>query len=380
MGKKLKWGMVGGGQGAFIGAVHRMAARLDDRYELLAGALSSRPEKSAASAAEAGIASERSYLHWQEMAECEGELRRAGQGGIDVVSIVTPNHLHAPVASAFLAQGIHVICDKPLAISLAQAEMLQAQAARSGLVCVLTHTYTGYPMVRHARELVRQGAIGELRLLQVEYAQDWWAGGPAITGEGAWREDPAMAGPAGTLGDVGVHAYQLAAYVTGVEPSHLAAELSTFGPGRVLDDHVQVMLRYANGARGTLWASQVATGCENALTLRIYGTHAQLRFEQENPNVLWLTPQGGAAQRLTRGRVQGQDALHATRIPAGHPEGYIEAFAQLYRDAADRIQAGGRGSAPEGLLPDFRDGVMGHRFIQAVLDSSHADSAWVSLA
>lgn len=380
MGKKLKWGMVGGGQGAFIGAVHRMAARLDDRYELLAGALSSRPEKSAASAAEAGIASERSYLHWQEMAECEGALRRAGQGGIDVVSIVTPNHLHAPVASAFLAQGIHVICDKPLAISLAQAEMLQAQAARSGLVCVLTHTYTGYPMVRHARELVRQGAIGELRLLQVEYAQDWWAGGPAITGEGAWREDPAMAGPAGTLGDVGVHAYQLAAYVSGVEPSHLAAELSTFGPGRVLDDHVQVMLRYANGARGTLWASQVATGCENALTLRIYGTHAQLRFEQENPNELWLTPQGGAAQRLTRGRVQGQDALHATRIPAGHPEGYIEAFAQLYRDAADRIQAGGRGSTPEGLLPDFRDGVMGHRFIQAVLDSSHADSAWVSLA
>ncbi|NYT38224.1 Gfo/Idh/MocA family oxidoreductase [Allopusillimonas soli] len=380
MGKKLKWGMVGGGQGAFIGAVHRMAARLDDRYELLAGALSSRPEKSAASAAEAGIASERSYLHWQEMAECEGALRRAGQGGIDVVSIVTPNHLHAPVASAFLAQGIHVICDKPLAISLAQAEMLQAQAARSGLVCVLTHTYTGYPMVRHARELVRQGAIGELRLLQVEYAQDWWAGGPAITGEGAWREDPAMAGPAGTLGDVGVHAYQLAAYVSGVEPSHLAAELSTFGHGRVLDDHVQVMLRYANGARGTLWASQVATGCENALTLRIYGTHAQLRFEQENPNELWLTPQGGAAQRLTRGRVQGQDALHATRIPAGHPEGYIEAFAQLYRDAADRIQAGGRGSTPEGLLPDFRDGVMGHRFIQAVLDSSHADSAWVSLA
>ncbi len=377
MRKRLKLGMVGGGQGAFIGAVHRMAARLDDRYELVAGALSSDPAKAAASAADAGIAPARSYGDWRDMAAREGALRRAGQGGIDVVAIVTPNHLHAPVIRAFLAEGIHVICDKPLTVSLDEALALQGLARKSGLVCVLTHTYTGYPMVRHARELVAQGAIGSLRLLQVEYAQDWWAGGPALTGEGAWRENPAIAGPVGTLGDVGIHAYQLAAYVSGVEPERIAAELHTFGEGRVLDDHVQVMMRYGNGARGTLWASQVATGCENALTLRLYGSKAQLRFEQEEPNVLWLTPQGGAATRLTRGRVQGHAAAHATRIPAGHPEGYIEAFAQLYSDAADRIEAGGGND--RGGLPDFRDGVSGHRFIQAVLESHRADSAWVAL-
>lgn len=377
MRKRLKLGMVGGGQGAFIGAVHRMAARLDDRYELVAGALSGNPDKAAASAAENGIAPERSYDDWRDMARREGALRRAGQGGIDVVAIVTPNHLHAPVIRAFLAEGIHVICDKPLTVSLDDALALEALARQSGLVCVLTHTYTGYPMVRHARELVAQGVIGSLRLLQVEYAQDWWADGPALTGEGAWRENPAIAGPVGTLGDVGIHAYQLAAYVSGAEPSQIAAELHTFGAGRVLDDHVQVMMRYGNGARGTLWASQVATGCENALTLRVYGSKAQLRFEQEEPNVLWLTPQGGVAQRLTRGRVQGQAAAHASRIPAGHPEGYIEAFAQLYRDAADRIQAGGADGS--GWLPDFHDGVSGHRFIQAVLDSHRADSAWVAL-
>ncbi|TEA80258.1 Gfo/Idh/MocA family oxidoreductase [Allopusillimonas ginsengisoli] len=368
--------MVGGGQGAFIGAVHRMAARLDDRYDLVAGALSSNPDKAAASAAQAGIAPERSYRDWRDMARREGELRRTAQGGIDVVAIVTPNHLHAPVVRAFLAEGIHVICDKPLTVSLSEALALEALASQTGVVCMLTHTYTGYPMVRHARELVSQGAIGELRLLQVEYSQDWWAGGPALTGEGAWREDPSIAGPAGTLGDVGIHAYQLAAYVCGVEPAQIAAELHTFGPGRVLDDHVQVMMRYANGARGTLWASQVATGCENALTLRIYGSKAQLRFEQEEPNVLWLTPQGGAAQRLTRGRVQSEAASRATRIPAGHPEGYIEAFAQLYRDAADRIEGNEDGVA---VLPDFRDGVSGHRFIQAVLESHRGNSAWVAL-
>lgn len=374
--------MVGGGHGAFIGAVHRMAARLDDRYELLAGALSGNAERAAASAADAGIAPERSYADWREMAKREGELRRAGRGGIDAVSIVTPNHLHAPVARAFLAEGIHIICDKPLTVSLAEALELQAVARRSSALFVLTHTYTGYPMVRHARSLVAQGAIGELRLLQVEYSQDWWADAPALTGEGGWREDPAIAGPAGTLGDVGIHAYQLASYVSGVEPAAIAAELHTFMPGRRLDDHAQVMLRYANGARGTLWASQVATGCENALSLRLYGSRAQLRFDQEDPNVLWLTPQGGVAQRITRGRADSEAAAHATRIPAGHPEGYIEAFAQLYRDAADLVAAHEAGvEAPPGAayLPGLEDGVSGHRFIDTVLRSHRANSAWVAL-
>lgn len=381
MHKRLRLGMVGGGQGAFIGAVHRMAARLDDRYELVAGALSGNPERAAASAADAGIAPERSYTHWQEMAEREGALRREGRGGIDVVAIVTPNHLHAPVAKAFLAQGIHIICDKPLTVSLAEAKSLEEAARRSSAVFVLTHTYTGYPLLRHARALVADGAIGDLRLVQVEYSQDWWADAAALA-DGGWRENPAVAGPAGTLGDVGIHAYQLAAYVTGQQPQEIAAELHTFMPGRVLDDHVQVMLRYANGARGTLWASQVATGCENAFTLRVYGTQAQLRFDQEEPNVLWLTPQGGAAQRITRGRADSEAARHATRIPAGHPEGYIEAFAQLYRDAADRIQAaqdGAPAAAAAAPLPGIEDGVAAHRFIEGVLESHRRNSAWVPL-
>ncbi len=382
MHRRIKLGMVGGGRGAFIGAVHRMAARLDDRYDLVAGAMSSDAERAAASAADVGICPARSYVDWREMAAREGELRRSGQDGITAVSIVTPNHLHAPIAKAFLQEGIHVICDKPMAISLDEALELQKLARQSGLLFVLTHTYTGYPMIRHARSLVAEGAIGELRLLQVEYSQDWWADASALTGEGGWRENPAVAGPAGTLGDVGIHAYQLASYVSGHEPDEIAAELHSFGPGRVLDDHVQVMMRYANGARGTLWASQVATGCENALTLRVYGTAAQLRFNQEEPNVLWLIPQGGQAQRLTRGRVTGDAAMKATRIPAGHPEGYIEAFAQLYRDAADQIAALEAGQSPAtgaGFLTGVDDGVSGHRFIETVLKSHHSNAAWVRL-
>lgn len=381
MRKRLKLGMVGGGRGAFIGAVHRMAARLDDRYELVAGALSSDPERAAASAADVGIEPERSYADWRDMARAEGRLRREGRGGIDAVSIVTPNHLHASIARAFLAEGIHIICDKPLTVSLAEALELRDLARGSGALFMLTHTYTGYPMVRHARSLVAQGAIGELRLLQVEYAQDWWSEASAVA-DGGWRGDPAIAGPAGTLGDVGIHAYQLASYVSGCEPHEIAAELHTFAPGRRLDDHVQVMMRYANGARGTLWASQVATGCENALSLRLYGSRAQLRFEQEEPNVLWLTPQGGAAQRITRGRAASVAAAGATRIPPGHPEGYIEAFAQLYRDAADRIlalDAGRTDLSDLPVLPGIEDGVAGHRFIASVLQSHRRGSAWVSL-
>jgi len=379
MQERLKWGMVGGGQGAFIGAVHRMAARLDDRFDLVAGALSGNARRAADSARDVGIAGERSYASWQDMARQEGRRRRDGRGGIEVVSIVTPNHLHAPIAQAFLAEGIHVICDKPMAVSLEQALEVRALVRSTGLVFVLAHTYTGYPMVRHARDLVAQGEIGELRLVQVEYSQDWWAEAAALEDSG-WRGDPEIAGPAGTLGDVGTHAYQLACYVSGAQPTQISAELHTFAPGRKLDDHVQAMLRYPNGARGTLWASQVATGCENALTLRLYGTRAQLLFRQESPNELWLTPQGGAPQKLTRGRVAGAGA--AMRIPAGHPEGYIEAFAQLYRDAADQIRArtaGGPGHDGAACLPGVEDGVSGHRFIQAVLLSHARDGAWVGI-
>ncbi|MGY6257195.1 Gfo/Idh/MocA family protein [Paraburkholderia caledonica] len=374
--RRLRLGMVGGGQGAFIGAVHRIAARLDDRFELVAGALSSDPERARASAAEAGIA--RSYADWQEMARAEAAL----DDGIDAVAIVTPNHLHAPVATAFLEAGIHVVCDKPLAISLAEGEALAKLAHQKNKLFALTHTYSGYPLVRHARELVEAGELGQIRVVQVEYAQDWLAE-PIETGglnkQAGWRTDPALAGPAGCLGDIGTHAYHLAAFVTGMTPAALSAELHTFVPGRRIDDHVQAMLRYANGARGMLWASQVASGAENALRLRVYGTKAGISFDQEQPNELWFTPLGGAAERLTRGRVSGASAIHATRVPPGHPEGYLEAFAQLYKDAALQIEALDEGRALPAeslLLTTVEDGVAGLRFIDAVLASSAADGQW----
>jgi len=378
--RRLRLGMVGGGQGAFIGAVHRIAARLDDRFELVAGALSSDPERARQSAAEAGIG--RSYDDWREMARVEATR----DDGIDAVAIVTPNHLHAPVATAFLEAGIHVVCDKPLAISLAEGEALAKLAREKNRLFALTHTYSGYPLVRHAREMIEAGELGQIRVVQVEYAQDWLAepienGG--LNKQAGWRTDPALAGPAGCLGDIGTHAYQLAAFVTGMTPVALSAELHTFVPGRRIDDHVQAMLRYANGARGMLWASQVASGAENALRLRVYGTKASLAFDQEQPNELWFTPLGAAAQRLTRARVSGASAAHATRVPAGHPEGYLEAFAQLYKDAALQIEAlnEGRALPPESLLlTTVDDGVAGLRFIDAVLASSAADGQWREIA
>ncbi|MGP8439633.1 Gfo/Idh/MocA family protein [Paraburkholderia fungorum] len=374
--RRLRLGMVGGGQGAFIGAVHRIAARLDDRFELVAGALSSDPQRAQASAAEAGIA--RSYADWGEMAHAEA----ARDDGIDAVAIVTPNHLHAPVATAFLEAGIHVICDKPLAISLAEGEALAKLAREKNKLFALTHTYSGYPLVRHARELVENGALGEIRVVQVEYAQDWLAEPIETSGtnkQAGWRTDPSLAGPAGCLGDIGTHAYHLAAFITGMTPSSLSAELHAFVPGRRIDDHVQAMLRYPNGARGMLWASQVASGAENALRLRVYGTKASLAFDQENPNELWFTPLGGTAGRLTRGRVKSAVAAHATRVPQGHPEGYLEAFAQLYKDAALQIEALNAGQplpAESLLLTTVDDGVAGLRFIDAVLASSAAEGQW----
>ncbi|MEM5439146.1 Gfo/Idh/MocA family oxidoreductase [Paraburkholderia diazotrophica] len=375
MTRRLRLGMVGGGQGAFIGAVHRIAARIDDRFELVAGALSSDPRRAQASADEAGIA--RSYASWQEMAHAEA----ARDDGIDAVAIVTPNHLHAPVASAFLDAGIHVICDKPLAMTLEEGEALAKLAREKNRLFALTHTYSGYPMVRHARELVEAGEIGEVRVVQVEYAQDWLAKPVELTGENrqaVWRTDPKQAGRAGCLGDIGTHAYHLAAFATGMLPKQIAAELHTFVEGRQVDDHIEALLRYENGARGMLWASQVASGAENALRLRVYGTKAQIAFDQENPNELLFTPLGGAMRRLTRGRVDSAIARHATRVPPGHPEGYLEAFAQLYKDAALQIEAIDAGlPLPEQsrLLTTVDDGVAGLRFIDAVFDS-HAKLQW----
>ena len=376
---RLRLGMVGGGQGAFIGAVHRMAARLDDEYELVAAAPSSDPERARASGAEWRLEPDRIYTDYHEMARAEA----ARGDGIEVVAIVVPNHLHHDVACAFLEAGIHVICEKPLTTSRADGETLLALAARQRCLFGLTHNYSGYPLVRAAREMVVAGALGELRVVQVEYAQDWLAQALEETEhrQAAWRTDPALAGPAGCLGDIGTHAAHLAEFVSGQTPSQVSADLRSFVPGRRLDDHVQVQLRYASGARGLLWASQVACGEENGLRLRLYGSAGALRWHQEQPNALWFTELGQPPRRLTRGMPHLPSvAVDATRLPTGHPEGFIEAFAQLYRDFAADVRRHQRGEpAAPSAVPGLAEGVRSLAFIEAVLQSHRQDSAWVAL-
>jgi predicted dehydrogenase len=371
--------MVGGGPGAFIGAVHRYAARLDDEYELVAAAPSSNTERAQQGGRELRLAPERIYADYREMARAEA----ARADGIEVVAIVVPNHLHYEVARVFLEAGMHVMCDKPLTTRLEDARALLALAEKKRRLFGLTHNYSGYPLVRAAREMVAAGQLGELRVVQVEYAQDWLASPLEESGnrQAAWRTDPALAGPAGCLGDIGSHAAHLTEYVSGQTPSEVSAELATFVPGRRVDDHVQVQLRYAGGARGLLWASQVACGEENGLRLRLYGTKGGLRWQQEEPNELWWSPLGQPAQRLTRG-MSGLPtaATQATRIPAGHPEGFIEAFAQLYRDfAADVRQHQSGQPVPEPRVPGLADGVRSLTFIAAVIDSHQRNGAWVPL-
>src|SRR6266852_4325473 len=306
--RRLRLGMVGGGPGAFIGAVHRIAARMDDRFELVAGALSSDPAKSKAAALELHIAPERAYGSFAEMAAAEA--RRPDR--IDAVSIVTPNHVHFGPAKAFLEAGIHVICDKPLTTTVEDALALAEIVRRSGLIFGLTHNYTGYPLVRQAREMIEAGEVGRIRVVQLEYAQDWLTTAVEATGhkQAVWRTDPAQSGPAGSLGDIGTHAYNLACFVTGLRCDQVAADVSIFVPGRRLDDNVQMLLRFEGGARGMLWASQVATGNENNLRLRVYGEKAGLEWRQEDPNYLTLMPLG-EPPRLIRRSGAGSDSVAA---------------------------------------------------------------------
>ncbi|WP_439598225.1 Gfo/Idh/MocA family protein [Falsiroseomonas sp.] len=381
-GRRLRLGMVGGGQGAFIGGVHRIAARIDDRYELVAGALSSDPARAKASAAELHIAPDRAYEDFEQMAEREA----ARPDGIDVVAIVTPNHRHAAPIRAFASRGIHVVCDKPLAHRLEDAESLAALLAEAGIVFGLTHNYTGYPLVRQARDMVADGALGALRVVQVEYPQDWLTTALEQTGQkqAAWRTDPERSGAAGCLGDIGTHAFNLAEFVSGLRCESLAAELTRFVPGRRVDDHAQMLLRFAGGARGMLWSSQVAPGNENALRLRLYGEKGGLDWSQEQPNALLHTP-FGEPPRLIRRAGAGATAVaaHASRIPAGHPEGYLEGFAQIYRDLAEQIAARLDGRAPDPaslLVPGIAEGLRGMRFIAAALESSRRDAAWTAIA
>jgi predicted dehydrogenase len=368
----LKLGMVGGGQGAFIGGVHRMAARLDGCFDLVAGAFSSDPARAHASAAELGVAASRSYADFKDMAKAEA----ARPDGIDAVSIVTPNHLHGPIAEAFLAQDISVICDKPMTATLAQATSLLAVAQVSKGHFFLTHNYTGYPMIRQARQMVVEGALGEIRIVEANYLQDWLSVTPAEDNKQAkWRTDPAQSG-GGAIGDIGTHAHNLACFVLGQRATSLSATLTSHVTGRLVDDDARISVQFAGGAQGHIWASQVAIGNENNLTLAVYGTKGSLRWAQENPNILWFTQLGHAPQMITRGGTAASSAATAvTRIPAGHPEGYLEAFATLYREAAAVISSQGKLGGTIGIQ-DALDGVL---FVDACQRSSQGGASWIDL-
>lgn len=373
-------GMVGGGQGAFIGNVHRIAARIDGQFQLVAGALSSTPEKARASGDELGLDPARVYDDFRQMAAREARLK----DGIRAVAIVTPNHMHAAAAVEFLRRGIHVICDKPLTATMAEAKRLAKVAGASSALFILTHNYTGYPVIRQAREMVARGDLGPIRLVQVEYLQDWLSEPVEDAGskQAEWRTDPARAGLGGALGDIGSHAFNLAGFVSGMAPEALAADLASFVPGRKLDDSAHVMLRYANGARGSMSISQVAAGEENRLRLRIYGERAGIEWSQEDPNRLWFAPLGQPRQLLTRNGPNADPAAQRiSRLPAGHPEGYLEAFATIYAEAARAIRAHEAGeNTPAGVTyPTLQDGLAGMRFIEACVQSGKRNSAWVTL-
>jgi predicted dehydrogenase len=377
---RIRLGMVGGGKDAFIGAVHRIAARIDDQFELVAGALSATPEKARASGRALGLAEERTYDDFREMAKREARRKN----GIEAVAIVTPNHMHAPAAREFLKRGIHVICDKPLTATLPEAKRLAKLAAESDALFVLTHNYTGYPMIRQARAMVAEGLLGAIRVVQVEYAQDWLATPVEQSGskQADWRTDPARTGAGGSTGDIGTHAYNLACFVTGLTLEALAADLQTFVPGRRVDDNGNVLLRFQGGARGMLWCSQVATGCENAVRLRVFGEKGGLEWAQEDPNYLWWTPLGEPKRLLTRGGAgTGPEAARVSRVPSGHPEGYLEGFASVYAEAARAIQARreGRAVPEEVVYPTISDGVAGVAFVDACVRSSARNAAWVAL-
>ena len=372
---RIRLGMVGGGNDAFIGGVHRIAARIDDRFELVAGALSSTPEKAKASGQALGL--ERIYDDFKQMAIREARLKN----GIEAVSIVTPNHVHYAAAREFLKRGIHVICDKPLTSTLADAKKLVKAAEDSDALFVLTHNYTGYPMVRQAREMIASGQIGNIRVVQVEYPQDWLTQDESFK-QAEWRTDPARSGAGGSTGDIGTHAHNLACFVTGLRVESLAADLDAFVPGRQVDDNGHVMLRFEGGAKGMLWCSQVAPGNENALRVRVYGDKGGLEWAQEDPNYLWYTPFGEPKRLITRnGSGAGDAAGRASRIPAGHPEGYLEGFANIYSEAADAIAARKAGTEPDSavMYPTIQDGLRGVQFIDACVRSSQRNAAWVTL-
>ena len=384
MTRKLRYAMVGGGRDAFIGAVHRHAMALDGQYEFVAGALSSSAEKARASGHDLGLHDSRNHGRWQDL--LEDELKRTQEERIDVVSIVTPNHVHYEVARAFVDAGFHVVCDKPLVHTSAQADDLVERVVRQGTLFAVTYNYTGYPMVRQAREMVRSGAIGAVRKVIVEYHQGWLATQleAADNKQADWRTDPARSGIAGAIGDIGSHAENLALSVTGLEIESLCADLSSFVPGRRLDDDGNLLLRFTNGARGVLIASQIEAGNENELRLRVFGERGMLDWRQENPNQLVHAPIDGPRMILTRNSPWlAEPARRACRLPAGHPEAFIEAFANLYvgvaADIRSRLEAGRPASATEADYPRIEDGARGVRFIEQTVASAASAQKWTSM-
>ncbi len=380
-GSRIRLGMVGGGQGAFIGAVHRLAARMDDHYEFVAGALSSDAARAKASAAELGLAPDRSYADFREMARLEAKRG----DGIEAVSIVTPNHMHFPAAKAFIEAGIHVICDKPMTLNLKEALALEKLLAKNPkVIFALTHNYSGYPMIRHARAMVAAGELGEIRLVQGEYPQDWLTTDLEKSGQkqAAWRTDPKRTGAGGCVGDIGTHTYQLGCFVSGLKLDELSADLTSFVKGRRVDDNVHLMLRYKGGAKGMLWASQVAPGHENGLKIRVYGTKGGIEWVQADPNYLWYTPYGEPKRLITRGGAGSNAASgRVTRVPPGHPEGYLEGFANIYTEVARAIKAKRMGKKVDKdvQFPGIEDGVAGMAFIEACVKSSAKNGKWVSV-
>jgi predicted dehydrogenase len=374
--RRLRGGIVGGGSGAFIGAVHRIAAELDGQAQVLAGAMSSHPEIARESAAAWFL--ERSYVSWQEMAAAEG----ADPHGIDFVIIATPNDLHCPVARRFLAAGVHVVCDKPLGLNVNEGEEL-AQVIESGTsLFALTHNYTGYPVVRQAREMVGSGQLGEIRKVMVEYTQGWLSEPLEERGnkQAAWRTDPARAGAGGCVGDIGSHAANLLEFVTGCEIEAVCADLTAFVSERRLDDDANVLVRLGGGGKGSISCSQVACGEENRLSIRVYGSRAGLEWHQEEPNTLLYKPAGAASERLRTGNAYLSDAARAAaRLPPGHPEGYLEAFANIYRSFFEDVRRIERSEAPLRDYPGVREGLRGLRFIASAVESARAGSVWVRL-
>jgi predicted dehydrogenase len=385
MSRKIRYGMVGGGRGAFIGGVHRIAAAIDGQIELVAGAFSSDPEKSRASGADFFLPAERCYGSFEELIRGEADLPEGER--MDFVSIVTPNHMHFAPAQLALQHGFHVLSDKPATFDLEEAKTLAWLVEETGLLYGLTHNYTGYPLVKEARELVHAGKLGKIRKVVVEYPQGWLATRVEESGQkqAAWRTDPKRSGAAGCIGDIGTHAENLAEYITGLKINELAADLTTFVEGRQLDDDGNILLRFDNGAKGVLHASQISVGEENNLSIHVYGEKGGLEWHQNEPNTLllkWLD-QPMQVYRTANGYL-GKAALAAGRTPPAHPEGYLEAFANIYKNFATAIRARieGRTLAPDDLALDFpkiADGIRGMAFISAVVKSSQANAAWTKL-